>query len=146
MDDNYYFKKWNYPRHGYIILLYVCQATKWRLEEQMRLLTIMDSYSLQPISMIHADTEKEDNALIHKNHSSSVNESKPKVIATPPRKQIQDDPEVATIMEASLYSALTSGPFGKRLLTESYQEVTGEIAGFLIEDWSLCPQMRYACS
>lgn len=127
-------------------VLHACQATKWRMEEQIRLLTIMDSYSLQPIAMIHADTDKEDNALIHKNHLTSVNESKPEVLAAPPRKRIRDDSQVATIMEASLHSALISWPFSKRLLTESYQEIKEEIAGFLNEDWSLCPQMRYACS
>lgn len=67
-------------------VLHACQATKWRMEEQIRLLTIMDSYSLQPIAMIHGETNKEDNALIHKNHLSSVNESKPEVLATPPKE------------------------------------------------------------
>ncbi|KAI9017952.1 hypothetical protein CLU79DRAFT_309064 [Phycomyces nitens] len=116
------------------------------MEEQIRLLTIMDSYSLQPIAMIHGETGKEDNALIHKNHLSSVNESKPEVLATPAKKRSRDDPQVSKIMEATLYSALISGPFSKRLLSQSYQEIKEEMAGFLNEEWSLCPQMRYACS
>lgn len=115
-------------------VLHVCQATKRRMEEQIRLLTIMDYYSLQPIAMIHGETDKEDN------------ESKPEVLATPPRKRSRDDSQVPTIMEATLYSALISGPFNKRLLSQSYQEIKEEMAGFLNEDWSLCPQMRYACS
>ncbi|KAL7309743.1 hypothetical protein PS15m_010588 [Mucor circinelloides] len=29
----------------------------------------MDSYSLQPAAMIHGETDKEDNVLIHKNYA-----------------------------------------------------------------------------
>lgn len=118
-------------------VLHACRATEWGLDEKMRLLTIMDSYRLRPIALIHDGVQGEDNALTHQEHLSSLNESKPDVLATPPRKRRREESGAATTMEASLYSAFVTGPYRKQLLQQTYCELNDSMAQFLNDDWSI---------
>ncbi|PHZ16159.1 uncharacterized protein RHIMIDRAFT_233761 [Rhizopus microsporus ATCC 52813] len=86
------------------------------------------------------------NALTYQDHLQPLHESTITMTATPPKKRKIDPDVITTCMEVFLYSTLICGPYAKRLLNQQYEELDDGMARFLNEDWSMFPQMRYACS
>ncbi|CDH60000.1 predicted protein [Lichtheimia corymbifera JMRC:FSU:9682] len=97
-------------------VLHACSATDYRPDEQKRLLTIMDSYHLRPLSLCSSNDDVERNALTHETHLQSLHESSTIVTATAPKKRKLEPDTSTTRMEASLYSALISAKNTKSLM------------------------------
>lgn len=124
-------------------VLHACEATDWGRDEQQRVLSIMDSYKLRPLSLT-TESHGEANALTHQSHLPRLN-STMNVCPSPARKRIREEPILPSI-SSSLYSVLASGPYAKLLLQDNYVEMNDELSTFLNDDWTIDPQMRYACS
>lgn len=96
--------------------LHAADAMEWREGKQQRLLTIMDSYLLRPISL--AADETEENALTHERHLKSCTDTQFQVSVTPPLKRKRRDSMMAPAT-SSLYSSVASGPYPKTRISVS---------------------------
>ncbi|CEP17759.1 hypothetical protein [Parasitella parasitica] len=127
--------------------LNACQAADWDNREKKRLLTIMDTYDLQPIALIN-DGDVEYNALTHEKNLHAFKNDTMKVYPLVPKQSAFEGAKTIQTAPISLYSAISTGPpyLRQHIMYCTYIELTNDMAMFLNQDWSIHKSMRYACS
>ncbi|KAG0162233.1 hypothetical protein DFQ30_002570, partial [Apophysomyces sp. BC1015] len=139
-------------------IIHACNGAEWTQQEQQRTINIMDAYKLRPIKIIN-ENKVEANALTHERNLWSCSHGNMQVSPVVPGKKRKLDTTsacdvrlksghdtAAMSLNASLFGALSSGPYAKHFLDEAYIEISEDLANFLNQDWSICPNLRFACS
>ncbi|SAM07889.1 hypothetical protein [Absidia glauca] len=127
-------------------VIHSCNGSEWTTEEQQRTVNIMDAYGLRPIAIIN-EHQVETNALTHSSNLPACINGDMKITATAPlKKRKLDSVSGLVCLDASLIGALSSGPYADHFLNEPYIELNDELATFLNQDWSVYPNLRFACS
>ncbi|KAI9251468.1 hypothetical protein BDA99DRAFT_541456 [Phascolomyces articulosus] len=118
--------------------LNACQATDWDNREKKRLLTIMDTYDLQPIALIN-DGDVEYNALTHEKNLHAFKNDRMKVYPLVPKQSAFEGAKTIQTASISLYSAISTGPpyLRQHIMNCTYIELTNDMAMFLKQDWSI---------
>lgn len=127
--------------------LNACQATDWDNREKKRLLTVMNSFELQPIALIN-DVGVEYNALTHEKNVHAFKNDRMKVYPLVPKQSTFEGEETIKTAPISLYSAISTAPpyLRQYIMNCTYIELTNDMTMFLNQDWSIHKSMRYACS
>ncbi|KAI9481143.1 MAG: hypothetical protein EXX96DRAFT_634944 [Benjaminiella poitrasii] len=129
-------------------ILNACGANEWNDEEKKRILGFMDSYNLRPLSMFNEENI-ELNSLTNEKNLNKHNGNSMKTSAIVPAKHKYKQASISVhSLSSYLYSAISCGPpyLRSHIINSDYFELDHNIAKFLNQNWSLFPNLRFACS